>query len=98
MPNDKQAQVAAQCNAINHMATAIALVHADYAQIIAGGQMESTLDMVGQRTASFMEQLGEMLNAMDACDESDDWMIPVFREAQRLWPVTDPSAHSKGAM
>lgn len=86
---NKQEQVTQQCKAVAHMATAIAQVHSDYEHILSGrSHDDSFLEIVGRRTASFMEQLGNMLNAMDACEAEDRWMAPIFKEAQRRWPVS----------
>jgi hypothetical protein len=82
---EKTQQVSQQCKAVAHMAKALMEVHADYESIVLGVDPGIT-ELVGERTARFMELLGDMLNEMDANDESDDWMEPVFAEAQRLWP------------
>lgn len=89
-------QVAQQCKAVAHMATALAQVHSDKAEIIAAGGTlynDSTLlNMIGRNTARYMEKLGDILNGMDAVDEKEDaWLDPVFEEAHRLWPQSaDP--------
>lgn len=83
---DKRKQVEMQCKAVAHMATAIATVYGDYVTIFETGNADRLIDQVGKRTASFMETLGDMLNATDATDETDEWLTPVFEEAQRLWP------------
>ena len=87
---EKRMQVAKQCRAVAHMATAMAAVHSDYARMFDGGvpAMDDIADIVGKRTAFFMEQLGDMINAMDAVVDEDDWVTPVFEEAQRRWPNT----------
>jgi hypothetical protein len=81
-------QVADQCQLVAHLATALAGVHSDYERAIREGFMTPTLDMVGARTASFMEQLGEMLNGMDAVLPEDRVFNPVFHEAHKRWPRT----------
>ena len=88
----KREQVVEQCKAVAYLARTIAQVHSETVEIWAAPEFQPTqedglLDVVGERTASFMEQLGDMLNAMDANDEQDQWLEPVFAEAQRLWPV-----------
>ena len=89
MSDEKREQVVAQCNAVSHLAAVLEKVHADFARIIQdGGRSDLILEQVGQRTASFMEQLGDMLNAMDACTEDDDWLEPIFEKAQQLWPTS----------
>ena len=80
-------QIADQCRVVSHLATALAKVHDDYAEMMGVvPSMENIAYIVGDRSAAFMEKLGDMLNAMDACDEEDKWTVPVFHEAQRLWP------------
>ena len=83
----KRKQVAEQCKAVAHMATALAQVHTDYANSVVPISGDEHVEQVGKRTAAFMETLGDMLNGMDAVDSSDDWMKPVFAGAHRLWPV-----------
>lgn len=84
---EKREQVAAQCKAVAHMAQSLMEVHLDYERMFQrGNSVNSLIDIVGNRTASFMEQLGDMLNAMDACEEEDKWMTPIFKKAQELWP------------
>lgn len=68
--SEKRDQVAVQCRAVSHMAKAIAKVHDDYAGIEHAGIMESLLDEVGWQTAELMEDLGDMLNGMDAVTET----------------------------
>lgn len=84
---EKREQVAKQCEAVAHMATALAKLNADYAELFRHGAMDSLTEIVGRRTAYLMETLGDILNGMDAVDpEQDAWLDPVFAEAQRLWP------------
>lgn len=86
--DEKQKQVADQCRAVAHMATALAQVHSDYAKMFeAGGPVLNLTETVGKRTAHFMETLGDWLNGMDAVTQEDEFMAPIFREAQRLWPT-----------
>lgn len=94
---NKRDQIVEQCRVIEHLAKAVAGVHKDLIGIYGHSKFsESDLywDIAGSRTAAFMEQLGDMLNAMDACDPEDDWVNPVFVEAQRLWPVAPPGSVS----
>ncbi len=88
--DEKREQVAKQCDAVAHMANAIAGVHTDFARIFRNGGLQGVdiNDQVGGQTAAFMERLGDMLNAMDAVDDDEDeWMTPIFRVAQEMWPV-----------
>ena len=86
---DLRKQVADQCRVVAHLATAIAKVHADYAQLAEAPAFDSILEQVGRRSASLMERLGDVLNGMDATSADDDWTYPVFREAQRRFPTSE---------
>lgn len=86
MKDERRNQVVAQCRAVAHLATALAKVHSDYIDLMANTSHDSWVEMVGSRTAAFMENLGDMLNGMDAVTKEDDWLNPIFKEAQRLWP------------
>lgn len=79
-------QVANQCRAVAELAAALAEVHRQVASAYEHGNGDTTLDMVGRRTAGFMETLGDWLNNMDAAEVSPDWLVDVFAEAQRLYP------------
>lgn len=82
-------QITAQCKVVEHLATELAKVHSDYAAFFAAGGKapEDLANVVGRRTATLMEELGDVLNGMDAVTEDDEWTHPVFKEAQRLWPT-----------
>lgn len=85
---DLREQIAKQCEAVAHMARALAQTHGDLAAIIrAGGPVDVIAERIGASTAKRMETLGDMLNAMDAVTEDDDWLGPVFRAAQERWPA-----------
>jgi hypothetical protein len=88
MPNDKREQVALQCAAVAHLAQALAGVRSDYVALVRSGALDQLLDQLGAETAQQMEMLGDILNGMDAVADDDEWLTPVFAEAQRLWPVT----------
>lgn len=83
-------QVAKQCDAVRHLATVLAGLHEDYAKVMrdtrAASAADHLADLVGRRTAYFMEALGDMLNGMDAASEEDGWLDQIFEEAQRRWP------------
>lgn len=91
-------QVAAQCKAVAHMASAVASVHADKAKMLEAGRLNGIHDFVGWHTAHLMEKLGNILNGMDAHDpDEDDWLEPIFAEAQRLWPKAPAAGASANA-
>lgn len=85
MDDATRKQVADQCRAVAHMAKVIAQVHADYAKMFDAGCADAIHEIVGRRTAEFLEELGDMLNGMDAVTEEDEWVNPIIREAQRRW-------------
>ena len=87
MSDDLRKQVALQCKAVAHLATALAQVNLDCAKMFEDGAAESLIQPVGKRTAHLMEVLGDILNGLDATDEADAWLAPIFEEAQRLWPA-----------
>lgn len=87
MSNEIRDQVVKQCRAVVHLAKALAETHEGIAAIIEAGHAGDLLDKVGRDTAFIMEALGDMLNEMDAVDDQrDEWLTPVFEEAQRRWP------------
>lgn len=83
-------QVAAQCNVIVHLASAIAAVHAAKAEIFnENGRAATDLaGVMGPATAVLMAQLADVLNGMDAVDEDEDaWTYPVFEAAHAMFPA-----------
>jgi hypothetical protein len=85
MNEEQRIQLISQCNAIVHMATQIARVHADIAQLNANGVLSPKIS--GTFTAARMEILGNMLNNMDAVIEDDDWLTPIFEKSQTMWTL-----------
>jgi hypothetical protein len=47
---------------------------------------DSLLEMIGQRSAGWMEDLGNMINHVDAATEEDEWMDPIFDKAHEMFP------------
>jgi hypothetical protein len=74
-----------QCLAVAHMARALAEVHDARAMILEHDPMLT--EVIGSSTADIMEDLGDTLSNMDAVDDSDDWINPVFEAAQKRWPI-----------
>jgi len=90
-PNEEiRDQVVAQCKAVEHLAFVIARLHSDKATAFAQGSWPPILNIVGRHTASIMNQLGDILNNMDAVTEEDSRFDRVFEEANRLWPEQGP--------
>lgn len=89
MANAVSQQIAAQCRVVAHLAASIADVHRDLERIYLTSPKaaEDIASIAGPRSARLMEQLGDILNGMDACDEDDEWTAPIFAEAQRLYPA-----------
>lgn len=88
-PKDRPAQVAAQYLAVAALCDALSDVHRDMAQLFqvpSPHASDAIVEQCGARSASFMETLGNMLNAMDAAEPGDAWTNPIFRVAQRMWP------------
>ena len=87
--SDKRKQVAAQCRVVAHLASVLAQVHSDLADIHEAGPSgaDEVLDLRGRWTAERMEVLGDILNGMDAVTTEDAWVNPIFKEAHRLWPT-----------
>lgn len=79
-------QVADQCRAVAHMAEALAELHIVLAPLVAAGHSDGILYIQGERSASIMEQLGDMLNGMDAVDDkADGWIFPIMERANRIF-------------
>lgn len=79
-------QVEAQCRAVVHMLGALTEVYQSRAERFSSPSTYGG-EIIGRWSAETMEILGEMLNGMDAVTDEDDWLKPIFREAQRRWPV-----------
>ena len=93
MPEKTKEQVIAQSRVVAHLAKQLMIAHEETAQVYESGEMSAVLiDIVGNRTAAAMEALGDILNGMDAVDEVEGWVDPVFEAAQELWP--QPGAHT----
>lgn len=92
---EKRKQVADQCKVVAHLATVLTEINSTNEAMIREGSLARILDIIGRRTAYQMEQLGDMLNAMDAAEEEDEWMDPIFEKAHQLWPQEDQSNAGK---
>lgn len=74
----KRQQVADQCKVVAHLAGALAKVHLDYEKLIREKAFDGLVEQIGVRTSSIMEELGDILNGMDAVSEEDEWTHPIF--------------------
>jgi hypothetical protein len=92
-PDDtaKARQVALQCRAVRMLCAGVSEAHKGYAEMLGVGCSPASLESIGRKSARAMEALGELVKAMGAEDEDDEWMIPVFAEARRLFPA-EPEA------
>ena len=89
-PDNRRAQLAAQYLVVASLCETLADVHRDMARLHQmSSRMDEIVELCGKRSASFMEKLGNMLNAMDAADEADAWMDEIFEVAHQMWPVSD---------
>ena len=85
--DEKREQVAKQCEAVVHLAKALAEVTGHKAAMFRSGKLDELIEMVGNRTAYQMQLLGDILNGMDAVDDEEDgWLAPVFEAAQQMFP------------
>lgn len=89
-PAKTREQVVAQYRVVAHLAKQVAIVHEQMADTYADTRVPMDgrfIDMLGEWSAGRMETLGDMLNNMDAVDETEDaWTDPVFRVAHATWP------------
>jgi hypothetical protein len=82
----KRDQVVQQLRAVAALCETLGGVSSDLASLYESGAADELLDHVGLRSASQMEILGDMLDGMDAVNEPDEWMMPVFVSAHELFP------------
>jgi hypothetical protein len=82
----KARQVAQQCRVVRLLCASVSEAHKGYAEMLGVGCSAASLESMGRRSARAMEALGGLIKAMGADDEDDEWMIPVFEEARRLFP------------
>jgi len=87
----KQEQMVEQLKAVAHLGNAIGKLYEELALVYSSVPPRDgvLLDVIGNRTASMMEALGDMLNATDSAVEDDEWLTPIFEEAHRIWPQSN---------
>ena len=83
----KVKQVALQCRAVRMLCAGLSEAHKGYAEMLGVGCSPASLESIGRKSAQAMEALGHLVRAMGVEDEDDEWMIPVFAEARRLYPA-----------
>lgn len=82
----KRNQVADQCRAVAHMADALSDIYTCNEKMIRAEMMDELISEIGFRSAALMEELGDILNGMDAVTEEDDWVNPIFEKSKELYP------------
>lgn len=83
---EKRIQVARQHRAVAHLATQMAMLSFDCAEMILSGHHDPIVQIQGEISARWMEALGDMLNGVDAVDDqSIQWMTPIFERAHELF-------------
>jgi hypothetical protein len=82
--NEKRSQVIDQCKVVAHLADVLAKVHRDYEMLFVDGKFDNLIDQVGRRTAGIMDDLGDILNGMDAVSADDDWTYPIFEKREQF--------------
>jgi len=51
-----------------------------------GAGPQDIAEIIGNRSALLMEQLGDILNGMDAAEDDVEWMEPIFKAAHAQFP------------
>lgn len=87
--NDFREQVAQQCDVVVHMGTVLANLFRELAIDVRQGRVSLMLHSTGKESAQIMNELGNILNDMDAVSEDDAWTTPIFDKASELWPRED---------
>lgn len=67
--DEKIQQVRDQCLAVAHLADAISAIYRDKQKMFNMGHGRNVADLVGNMSARLMENLGDVLNGMDAATE-----------------------------
>lgn len=83
-------QVALQCRVVRLLCASVSEAHKGYAEMLGIGCSAASLESMGRRSARAMEALAHVVKAMQLDDEDDEWMVPVFEEARRLFPDPRP--------
>lgn len=86
MEISKNLQVAAQCQAVAHLAEVLGELSKTYSVIFEGGLGDDIAEIVGIRTARQLEWLANELNSMDSVTQEDAFIDEILERAQKLWP------------
>lgn len=86
--NEKQKQVVQQYQVVAELGEIIASLAKDHIRLLEADLDldDGLLDVKGNITAAWMEQLGDILNGADAVTDEDKWMEPIFEKAQEMFP------------
>ena len=82
----KSKQVALQCRVVRLLCGSVSEAHKGYAELLGLGCSAASLESIGRTSARAMEALNDLIGAMSGVDEDDEWMLPVFEEARKLFP------------
>ena len=86
-PEARAKQVALQCRVVRLLCASVSEAHKGYAEMLAVGCSPASFESIGRRSARVMEAMRGVLQAMDAPeDEDEEWMLPVFEQARRMFP------------
>jgi hypothetical protein len=83
----ERAQIADQYRAVAALCRNLGMVHEQLVTAIEQGACDDIATIQGPRSAAIMEVLGDILNGMDAVDEEDRWLDPIFEKAHQLYPT-----------
>ena len=84
-------QLRAQYKAVAHLSRAMATMCDELETAIGADAFQNIVLMQGERTHSWMEKLGDMLNSCDACGEDDEWIHTIFDNARKVFPLPSRS-------
>ncbi len=88
----KAVQVGEQFKVVAALCEQIAHVHTELQQMLEAGVGPDLLESWGQRSATLIEYLGDVVNGMDIVEPEDAWMDPIFNAAHAMFPQT-PEEH-----
>lgn len=71
--------VSDQCRVVAHFARAIATVFDDKAAVAVLGEARALWPMWTEQSDDLIEQLGNILNGMDAVTDEDAWTFPIVK-------------------